>query len=61
MSTAAVKDKFLIDRLRELAPTPLALKAIQEEAKRRGTDKLTVGEINAEIAAVRRQARSKIS
>lgn len=53
--------KVLIDRLRELAPTPPALKAIQDEAKRKGTDKLTMREINSEVAAVRRQARKKKS
>jgi hypothetical protein len=35
------------------------LRAIQEDAKRKGTDKLTMREINAEVAAVRRQARKK--
>lgn len=51
--------KVLIDRLRAIAPTPPALKAMQEEAKRKGTDKLTMREINAEIAAVRRQQQRK--
>ncbi len=51
--------KDLIDRLRELAPTPPALKAIQDEAKRNGSDKLTMREIDAEIAAVRREQKKK--
>lgn len=51
--------KLLIDRLREIAPTPPPLKAMQEEAKRKGTDKLTMREINAEIAAARRRQRKK--
>ncbi|MBI4903308.1 MAG: AbrB/MazE/SpoVT family DNA-binding domain-containing protein [Acidobacteria bacterium] len=51
--------KVLIDRLREIAPTPPALKAIQEDAKRKGTDKLTMRQIDAEVAAVRRRSRKK--
>jgi AbrB family looped-hinge helix DNA binding protein len=52
--------KVLIDRLRELAPTPPAMKAVQEEARRKGTDKLTMRQIDAEIATTRRaQARKK--
>ena len=34
-----------------------ALKALQEDAKRKGLDKLTMEEINAEIAAHRREKR----
>lgn len=51
--------KLLMERLREIAPTPHALKAIQEDAKRKGTNKLTMREINTEIAAVRRQTGKK--
>jgi AbrB family looped-hinge helix DNA binding protein len=51
--------KVLIDRLRQLAPTPPELKAMQDEARRKGTDKLTTRQINDEIAAARRQARKK--
>ena len=51
--------KVLMDRLRELAPTPPALKAVQEDAKRKGTDKLTMCDINAEVAALRRQTRKQ--
>ena len=36
-----------------------ALKALQEDAKRKGLDKLTMDEINAEIAAHRREKRLK--
>jgi AbrB family looped-hinge helix DNA binding protein len=51
--------KVLVDRLREIAPTPPALKAMQEDARRKGTDKLTMREINAEIAAACKEARKK--
>jgi len=37
-----------------------ALKALQEDAKRKGLDKLTMEEINAEIAAHRREKRLKL-
>lgn len=47
--------KILMERSREIAPAPPALKAIQKEAKRKGTNKLTMREINTEVAAVRRQ------
>jgi hypothetical protein len=36
-----------------------ALKALQEDAKRRGLDKMSMDEINAEIAAHRRAKRSR--
>src|SRR5690349_2699142 len=36
-----------------------ALKALQEDAKRKGLDKLTMDEINAEIANYRREKRLK--
>jgi len=39
----------------KIAPTPPALQAIREDAKRKGTDKLTMAQINREVAAVRRQ------
>jgi AbrB family looped-hinge helix DNA binding protein len=38
---------------------PEWLKAIQEASTRRGTDKLTMRQIDAEIAAVRRARRTK--
>ena len=37
-----------------------ALKALQEDAKRKGLDKLTMDEINAEIAVYRREKRLKV-
>jgi hypothetical protein len=37
-----------------------ALKALQEDAKRKGLDKHTMDEINAEIAAYRREKRLKV-
>ncbi|MGH9447584.1 MAG: hypothetical protein ACRD3O_17920 [Terriglobia bacterium] len=39
----------------------LALKAIQEDAARKGLDRLSLREINAEIAAVRKARREKTS
>ena len=36
-----------------------ALTALQEDAKRKGLDKTTMGEINAEIATHRREKRLK--
>jgi len=36
-----------------------ALKALQEDAKRKGLDSLTMDEINAEITAHRREKRLK--
>jgi len=37
----------------------IALKALQEDAKRKGLDKITMEEINAEIAAARREKRTR--
>jgi hypothetical protein len=37
-----------------------ALKALQEDAKRKGLDKTTMEDINAEIAAYRRERRAKV-
>ena len=39
----------------------LALNAVQEEAARNGANRLSLREINAEIAAVRRERRTKTS
>lgn len=66
-------ERFVVDRRGEpsviimsikdyvdtLAPAPEWLAAIQAASKRRGTDKLTMRQINAEIARVRRQPRQK--
>ena len=45
----------LREYIRQIAPTPPAMRALQEEAKRKGTDKLTMAQIDREVAAVRRQ------
>ena len=45
--------------IRQLAPAPLKLRAIRAEAKRKGTDKLTMADIDREVAAVRRQHDKK--
>ncbi|HEV3041722.1 MAG TPA: hypothetical protein VHA33_28410 [Candidatus Angelobacter sp.] len=37
-----------------------ALKALQEDAKRKGLDKMSMDEINAEIAAYRHEKRRKL-
>jgi hypothetical protein len=39
-------------------PTPEWLAAVQEEARRKGLDTLTMDEIDAEIAAARRDRRT---
>lgn len=39
--------------VRQIAPTPPAFQAIRAEAKRKGTDKLTMAQIDREVAAVR--------
>ena len=67
------KERFVIDRRGEpqaiimnlddyidaLAPEPEWLAKIGEASKRRGTDKLAMREINVEIAAARRQLRTR--
>ena len=45
------------DYIDTFAPTPAWLKAIGAEAKRKGLDKLTMRQIDAEIAAARRERR----
>jgi prevent-host-death family protein len=66
-------ERFLVDRRGEpaviimsvkdyidtIAPASDELKAIWAEAKRKGLDKLTLREINAEIAAARREFAQK--
>ncbi len=61
------RDRFLVTRkgevkavilgvedfLQAVVKTPTSLAALQRQAKRRGTDKLTLEDIEAEIAAVR--------
>jgi Arc/MetJ-type ribon-helix-helix transcriptional regulator len=41
--------------IRQVAPTPPALQAIREDAARKSSDKLTMKQIDREVAAVRRQ------
>jgi len=43
------------DYVDSIAPPPQWLKDIQTSSKRRGTDKLTIRQIDAEIAAARRE------
>jgi predicted transcriptional regulator len=43
--------------IRREAPIPPELEAIREDAKQKGTDKLTMAQINREVAAVRRQEK----
>jgi predicted DNA-binding protein len=45
----------LREYIQQIAPTPPAMRAMQEDAKRKGTDKLTMIEIDREVAAVRRR------
>jgi prevent-host-death family protein len=66
-------ERFLVDRrgqpaviimsikdyIDTLAPTPEWLKEIGDEAKRKGLNKITMRQIDAEIAASRRQRRQK--
>lgn len=47
------------DFVRTFAPAPEWLKDIQGEAKRKGLDRLTMHEIDAEIAAHRSEKRSR--
>lgn len=47
------------DFIRTIAPPPEVLKEIWAESKRKGLNKLTMREINAEIAAYRREKRKK--
>jgi hypothetical protein len=55
--TIAERERFL-KKLRDKAPA--WLKEIWASSKRRGTDRLTMREIDAEIAAVRRERAKKI-
>ena len=49
----------LKDYVDTIAPAPGWLKTIQSASKRRGTSKLTMRQINAEIAAARREQNRK--
>ena len=64
-------ERFLVDRrgqpaviimsvkdyINTIAPTPAWLRKIGDESKRKGLNKLTMRQIDAEIAAVRRERR----
>jgi prevent-host-death family protein len=66
-------ERFLVDRrgqpaviimsikdyIDTMAPTPDWLKEIGDEAKRKGLNKITMRQIDADIAATRRQRRQK--
>ena len=45
--------------VRQIAPTPPAYQAIREDARRKGTDKLTMAQIQREVRAVRNQHDKK--
>ena len=47
------------DYIDTFAPTPAWLKGIGTEAKRKGLNKLTMRQIDAEVAAVRKQRHQK--
>ena len=47
------------DYVKALAPAPDWLMDIQDDAKRKGLDKLTMADIDAEIAAARRERRER--
>ena len=49
----------LTDFVKTLAPAPDWLKDIQGHAERHGLDKLTMDDIDAEIAATRRERRER--
>jgi PHD/YefM family antitoxin component YafN of YafNO toxin-antitoxin module len=46
------------DYIRTFAPEPEVLRAIGEQSKQKGTDKLTMREIDREIAAYRKEKRT---
>ena len=49
------------DYIRSIAPAPPAYQAIRAEAQRKASDKLSMSQIDREIAAVRRQSSQKKS
>jgi len=49
----------LREYIRQLAPPPPAFAAIRAEARRQGTDKLTMAQIDREVAAVRDEPAKK--
>jgi hypothetical protein len=56
-----LSDDDIYDLIHKIAPTPPAMRALQEEARRNGTDKLTMAQIQREVRAVRRQQDRKNS
>jgi len=46
------------DYIRTFAPEPQVLKVIGEQSKKKGTDKLTMRQIDREIAAYRKEKRT---
>ena len=49
------------DYIDTIAPAPQWLAEIQAASKRRGTDKLTMHQIDSEISALRREGKKKTS
>ena len=49
------------DFIQNVAPSPAAYEAIRREAKRQGTSLMSMREIDREIAAARRERRTKRS
>lgn len=47
------------DFIKTIAPAPEVLEAIRVDAKRKGTNKLSMREIDVEIAAYRKEQRQK--
>jgi hypothetical protein len=45
------------DFIKTIAPEPVVLRAIRSDARRKGTSKLSMRQIEAEIAAYRREQR----
>ena len=55
----AVMILSVADFVETLAPAPDWLKEVAEDSRRRGLDKLTMADIDAEIAATRQDRRSR--
>ena len=51
----------LLEYIHQIAPTPSAYQAIRQDAARKGTDKLTMRQIDREVAAARRERTTKKS
>jgi hypothetical protein len=47
------------DFIKTIAPEPAVLRAIRADAKRKGTNRLTMRQIDAEVAAYRREQSRK--